>query len=147
VGRHIVGSVSELLPGTRRRVLVGGRALAVFNVDGTFYALRDICPHRGAMLSAGTVVGSLTAPCAGDYRYDESRMLVKCPWHGWEFDLATGQSWCEPERERVRPYAVTVESGEQLAAAETATAERAPGPYVAETVRISVEDDYVVVEI
>jgi 3-phenylpropionate/trans-cinnamate dioxygenase ferredoxin subunit len=133
VAKHVVGRVSELPPGTRHRAQVGGRGIAVFNVEGRYYALRDICPHRGAQLSAGTVVGSLTGRFAGDYRYDETRMLVKCPWHGWEFDLATGQSWCEPERERVRPYPVTIE--------------RSPGPYVAETVPISVEDDYVVVEV
>ena len=136
---YVVGSVSEMPPGTRRQVTAGGRDIAVFNVDGTFYALKNVCPHRGAQLSAGTVVGSLTAPCAGSYEYDESQMFVKCPWHGWEFDLATGQSYCEPERERVKPYAVTVERGAQL--------DREPGPYVAETVPIAVEDEYVVVKI
>jgi 3-phenylpropionate/trans-cinnamate dioxygenase ferredoxin subunit len=138
VAKHVVGLVSDIPPGARTQAQVDGRAIAVFNVAGTFYAVRDICPHRGAPLSAGTVVGSLTGECAGDYRYDRARTFVKCPWHGWEFELATGQSFCEPERERVRPYPVRVERGEQL---------RVEGPYVAETIPISVEDDYVVVEV
>jgi nitrite reductase/ring-hydroxylating ferredoxin subunit len=137
VAKHVIGPTAELPPGTRRQVKVGHRELAVFNVDGTFYALRDICPHRGALLSDGTVVGSLTACGAGEYEYDPSRRLVKCPWHGWEFDLATGQSWCEPKRERVKAYDVSVQPGAELV----------PGPYVAETISISVEDDYLVVEI
>jgi nitrite reductase/ring-hydroxylating ferredoxin subunit len=134
VASFVVGAVSEMPPGSRRQVRAGGRDIAVFNVGGTFYALKDTCPHRGARLSAGSVVGGLTAPCAGAYEYDGSRQFVKCPWHGWEFDLATGRSYCEPERERVRAYPVSVER-------------REPGPYVAETVPVAVEDDYVVVEV
>ena len=63
--------------------------------------------------------------------------MVKCPWHGWEFDIKTGQSWCSPMRVRVRPYPVDVESGGELV----------KGPYVAERFNVSVEDDYIVVEV
>jgi 3-phenylpropionate/trans-cinnamate dioxygenase ferredoxin subunit len=138
--RHVVGPVADLPPGTRRRIEVNGRGIAIFNDRGTFYALRDVCPHRGARLSDGTVVGSVTASGPGCYETDPARRLVKCPWHGWEFDLSTGQSWCDPEHARVRSYDVTVEQGAALA-----TGEPVPGPYVAETVEISVEDDYVVI--
>ena len=148
--RFVVGVVSEMPPGTRRRVLVNGRAIAIFNDRGRFYALRDICPHRGAQLSDGTVVGSVTSTAAGCYETDPDRRLVKCPWHGWEFDLATGQSWCDPEHERVRAYDVTVEAGDRLGGSEVQTATmpgRQKGPFVAETIDISVEDDYVVVRL
>ena len=67
--------------------------------------------------------------------------MVRCPWHGWEYDLATGQSWFDPRESRVRAYDVTVEPGSEIC---TATS-RQPGPYVAETITISVEDDYVVI--
>jgi 3-phenylpropionate/trans-cinnamate dioxygenase ferredoxin subunit len=66
---------------------------------------------------------------------------VRCGWHGWEYDLRTGQSSYDPEHDRVRAYEVSVEHGDALADG------RRPGPYVAETVPISIEDDYVVVEV
>jgi nitrite reductase/ring-hydroxylating ferredoxin subunit len=139
MGKHIVAPVSELPPGTVRQVEIEGRAIAVFNADGEFYALRDTCPHRGARLSDGTVVGAVSSARPGVYDYDGDRRLVKCPWHGWEFDLATGRSWCDPVRERVRAYDVQRERGADLQGAAV------PGPYVAETIAISVEDEYVVI--
>src|SRR5580704_9760149 len=136
--RVIVGPVALVPPGTQRRVVVEGRTIAIFNVGGTLRALRDVCPHQGAELSAGTVVRSVSADAPGAYAYDPGRVLVRCPWHGWEFDLTTGQSWCEPLRRRVRPYRVSVAPGEEL----LATAGPVPGPYVAQTIPIVVEDDY-----
>jgi nitrite reductase/ring-hydroxylating ferredoxin subunit len=142
-----IAPVDSFPPGTQRRVQVGRRAIAVYNVDGRFHALRDVCPHKGAALSAGTVVRSVTADQPGCYAYDESRVLVRCPWHGWEFDLATGQSWCDPVKQRTRPYPISVESGAVLAELQRAQGAREPGPYVAETIQISIENDYVVVEL
>jgi nitrite reductase/ring-hydroxylating ferredoxin subunit len=148
MSKYVVGRVSEFPPGTRRQVMLGSRRIAVFNVGGRYYGLRDICPHRGALLSDGTVLGSLTAVGPGEYCYDETQVFVKCPWHGWEFDLATGQSWCDPEHARVRPYAVTIEGGAEISReSSTAGVDREPGPYVAETVEISVEDEYLVVRV
>ena len=62
--------------------------------------------------------------------------LLRCPWHGWEFDMRTGQSWFDPKRFKVRSYPVAVESGEELQ----------KGPYVAETFPVRVEDSYVIIE-
>jgi 3-phenylpropionate/trans-cinnamate dioxygenase ferredoxin subunit len=72
----------------------------------------------------------------GSYCYSRPGEIIRCPWHGWEFDVRTGQSWCDPDRVRARRYAVSVEPGARLA----------EGPYVAETVPVTVEGDYVVVE-
>jgi 3-phenylpropionate/trans-cinnamate dioxygenase ferredoxin subunit len=144
MGKFVVGLLQDLPPGTTRRVEAGGRAIALFNVEGTFFALRDVCPHQGAPLSNGTVVGSISAAAPGCYDYDHGRKVVKCPWHGWEYELKTGQSWFDPANSRVRPYEVSVESGGEL----NRRPERVPGPYVAETVSVWVEDGaYVVVEV
>jgi nitrite reductase/ring-hydroxylating ferredoxin subunit len=62
--------------------------------------------------------------------------MVRCPWHGWEFDIRTGQSWCEPAKVRARAYPTEIAAG----------AEVVKGPYVAETVLVTVEEQYVVVE-
>ena len=60
----------------------------------------------------------------------------RCPWHGWEFDIRTGKSWCDPARLRIRQYPVSVRPGSQLV----------EGPYVAESFPVRLEDNYVVVE-
>jgi nitrite reductase/ring-hydroxylating ferredoxin subunit len=146
MAKFVVGNVAAFPPGSRRRVSLEGREIAIFNVDGRFRALRDVCPHQGAELSAGTVVRSVASSGPGCYEMDLNRVLVKCPWHGWEFDLETGQSWCDPLRQRTRPYPISVEPGASLlpiAEGDKPT----PGPFVAETISISVEDDYVVVEL
>lgn len=118
--------------------------MAVFNVDGNFFALRDVCPHQGAALSAGQVVHCVQARKPGCYEWDPSTPFLRCPWHGWEYDLKTGQSWSGSSR--VRSFPVSVQSGDVLAGAMIDGSDRVPGPYVAETIVVSVENDYVVLD-
>ncbi|WP_241671512.1 Rieske (2Fe-2S) protein [Dankookia rubra] len=132
-----MAAVSELPPGSRRLVTVRGRPIAVFNLEGEFYALINRCPHQGAGLCEGDVTGLITADGPGRYRISRKGEIIRCPWHGWEFDIRTGQSWCEPSRIRTRKYPVEVANGASLV----------KGPYLAETVAVSVEQDYVVVEV
>src|SRR5262249_48737677 len=138
--KTVVGPVSDFPIGTKTRIEIDGRAIAIFSVDSGFYALRDVCPHRGAPLSAGSFVGWLEADGPGCYRFDSSRQLIKCPWHGWEYELATGQSWYDPVRDRVRAYSIDVQGGQALLdEVMESNHERLPGPYVAETFTLSVE--------
>ena len=89
--RFRVCAVSELEPGERVLRELNGRSIGVFNVDGRFYALHNRCPHRGGALCLGPVTG--TALPTDDYRYEYGREgeLVRCAWHGWEFEIASGR--------------------------------------------------------
>ena len=87
-----VATTQELPAGGAKQARVGGKTLAVFNVDGTFYAIDDTCPHRGAPLSEGMVAGK----------------EVTCPWHAARFDLTTGAHLCPPARADVHAYKVQV---------------------------------------
>jgi 3-phenylpropionate/trans-cinnamate dioxygenase ferredoxin subunit len=149
MARHVIGPAAEFPPGSQRRVTIAGRGIAVFHVDGVLRALKSTCPHQGADLADGTVVGAISSEGPGCYRYDGTRKFVKCPWHGWEFDLDNGQSWFDPARKRVRAYDVSIAKGSTLldTGAPPADGERRPGPYVAETIPISVENDYVIVDL
>ena len=84
----------------------------------------------------------------GDYSYSRPGEMLRCPWHGWEYDIRTGQSWWDPGRTRVRSYDVTIEAGGQI---DQDSNPPAPGlekgPYVAETYPVSVERQYVVVSV
>jgi nitrite reductase/ring-hydroxylating ferredoxin subunit len=142
MSRYVIARADDFPPGTRRIVEIDGRSIGVFNVDGTYYAPRNSCPHQGAPLCTGTVLASLTSSQPGDYRYEKGRRFLQCPWHGWEFDLASGQSWFDPARTRVRPYEVMVESGRAISGGGDG---RVPGPYTVETLLVTVDDDYVVI--
>ena len=73
---------------------VGGRGVALFNVDGEYFALRDVCPHQGARLSDGTVLGWVAPSAPGCYAYEPGRKLVRCPWHGWEYEAGLRATAC-----------------------------------------------------
>lgn len=75
MNRHRVAAVSDIPAGEGREYVVGGRIVAVFNVDGTFHALDGICPHAGGPLAKGNL----------------SQNIVTCPWHGWQFDVTNGR--------------------------------------------------------
>lgn len=133
--RYVVCKASEIARDSSRLVEVDGRAIAVFNADGAFYAILNRCPHQGGDLCKGKLTRRIEASMPGeDYAWSAKKEIVRCPWHAWEFDLKTGRSWCDPGRVRVKSYPVGVEGGARLV----------EGPYRAETFEVSVEDDYVV---
>ncbi len=136
MAKHVVAAVAEIPPGKKKLVDVSGRKIVVYNLGGEFFALSDRCPHRGGSLYCGIQTGLVESPEPGDYRYSRLGEMVKCPWHGWEFDIRSGKSWCDPARLRLRQYEVAVKSGTELV----------EGPYRAESFPVRVEDDYVVVE-
>ncbi len=107
-----VGPVDAFADGEVRRVEVAGRGLAVVRQGESFYALRDVCPHQGARLSDGRVGGTALARHPGDeIVLGRAGEILSCPWHGWEYDMRTGRSLCEPDKVRVRVYSVWVEAG------------------------------------
>ena len=138
MARHVVARAAEIPEGERRIVTVRGREIAVFNLGGEYFALINRCPHEGAPLAKGLRVGLSESERPGHYAHSRPGELLRCPWHGWEFDIRTGQSWCEPSRLKAKAYAATRESGEEVLV---------KGPYVAESVPVSVEEEYVVVEV
>jgi 3-phenylpropionate/trans-cinnamate dioxygenase ferredoxin subunit len=109
VASVVVARAEEIPPGERKIVEISGRSIGVFNLDGRYYALRNRCPHQGGPLCRGFQFGSLRSARPGDYEYSEPGAIIRCPWHGWEFDIRTGRSWFDPERQRVRAYPAAVE--------------------------------------
>lgn len=107
--RHIVATTAEIGPGQRKIVEIGGISIGVFNVNGTYYALRNRCPHQGAPLCQGSLKGMALPSLPGEYLWAREGEILRCPWHGWEFDVTTGRSVCSPQRVRVRAYEVTTD--------------------------------------
>lgn len=134
--RYIAATVDEIPPGGRKRVTLGGRDIALFRVGDRYHAIQDRCPHEGASLCAGRITGLATSDRPGRYRLEREGELLRCPWHGWEFDIRTGQSWCDPERMRVRSFNADVEPGDEVI----------KGPFGAEVYDVRIERQYVVID-
>ena len=93
-----VAQASDLSPGSGTTVEAEGHRIALFNVQGTFYAIDDTCPHRGGPLGEGELHGP----------------TVTCPWHGATFDVQTGAVTGPPARASVRSFCVRVEGNDVL---------------------------------
>jgi nitrite reductase/ring-hydroxylating ferredoxin subunit len=159
--KYVVARVEDVPSGSRLIVDLDGKSVGIFNLEGQLYALLNHCPHKGAELCRGEVVGTVTSTRPGQIDYDPSHLYLSCPWHGWEYDLATGQSWWNPARSRVRTYEAEVEAGEGVgkevandtlgcpapdsAEVSTIRTDRFKGPFKASTFPIHIEDDYIVV--
>ena len=89
-----VAGGGEVPAGEGRVVEVAGRTLAVFNVEGRYYAIDNVCPHRGGPLGEGDLDGT----------------AVSCPWHAWRFDVTTGANVNNPAV-KVSCYPVTEDAG------------------------------------
>jgi NAD(P)H-dependent nitrite reductase small subunit len=90
-----VAALADVPEGEGKVVSAGGREIAVFRFGGEVHAIDNLCPHRGGPLGDGVLIGS----------------AVVCPWHGWQFDCATGRSTVNPEVCVVR-YPVRVDGDE-----------------------------------
>jgi nitrite reductase/ring-hydroxylating ferredoxin subunit len=87
---HVVVRADTVAPGAVKRIEAGGRAIALFNIDGAFYALDDRCTHMRARPSDGYVEGA----------------IVECPLHFGKFDIRTGKAISAPCTVDVRIYPV-----------------------------------------
>ncbi len=152
MARYVVGRVDEISDGGRKIVEVGGRSVGVFNIGGEFFALRNQCPHQGGPLCQGPLSGFARAQTPDEVTYIRRGEILRCPWHQWEFDVRTGQSWVDPAKVRVKSYEAKVEPGSTLlsdlnSSKRLAEAGFEKGPYVAETYEVSVEQQYVVLRL
>ena len=93
-----VADLKDIPPGKSACVEFGGEKVALFNVDGTVYAIANTCSHRGGPLSEGEVEGT----------------TVTCPWHGASFDLKTGAALGPPAMQGVMRYEVTTKGNDVL---------------------------------
>jgi nitrite reductase/ring-hydroxylating ferredoxin subunit len=105
-----VAPLAEFPPGSHRVVKVGRREIGIFNVDGTFYALPNLCTHQLGPLCKGKVSGTVicTRETKWKLQWGFDGEIVTCPWHGMEYHIPTGKCLAFPEI-RLRSYEVWVE--------------------------------------
>ena len=101
-----VAKVDELAPGERKIVEVAGRSIGVFNVNGTLVAALNVCPHELAPVCLGRVGGTTLPSPPGEFHWGREGEILACPWHGWEFDLLTGEALADKRRLRLYPVSI-----------------------------------------
>jgi nitrite reductase (NADH) small subunit len=111
--RHPVAQVGEIAPGGRKIVTIGRLQVGVFNVAGEIKAYRNACPHAGAPVCVGRISGTSQPSRVYEYIYGSEGCILRCPWHGWEFDLRTGEHLVDPET-RLKAVPVEAASSERL---------------------------------
>jgi nitrite reductase/ring-hydroxylating ferredoxin subunit len=96
-------------------VPIGKFGIGVYNVDGKVFAITNYCPHEGGPLCLGRVQGTniYNPNVPGETESILEGQVIRCPWHQWEFDLATGKTIAKPEK-GIRVYSVRIEDGEVI---------------------------------
>lgn len=109
-GKIVVCAASELAPGQKRIVddPESSLSLGVFNINGEYFALKNVCPHQGAPLCMGSVHATHRPSDVFEFRPDLEGRVLRCPWHGWEFDIVTGKALYDA-RSRVATYACFID--------------------------------------
>ncbi|MBA2636681.1 MAG: Rieske (2Fe-2S) protein [Solirubrobacterales bacterium] len=110
--KQVVCEAGQLGPGQIVSTQLGPMPVAVVRtLDGQLYGLLDKCLHQGGRLSQGVVQPAPTSEHPADYQVDDNTQILKCPWHGYEYDLKTGCTLFDPS-EKVRIFSVREEDGQ-----------------------------------
>ncbi|MBW0104997.1 Rieske (2Fe-2S) protein, partial [Pseudonocardia sp. KRD291] len=126
--RIVVAKVDDFAPGDRRIVTRGRRSIGVFRVGDRFFAVNNHCPHLGGPLCEGRTQAQVRSDGPGRYTVADEHTMIACPWHGWEYDLETGQSFLGPGEPPARTYEVCVgPAGDDEAGAPGEAVRRGPG--------------------
>lgn len=104
--------IAEIRSGRPKIVRIGKYSIGLYRTPDGFHALLNVCPHRGAPLCEGLVCGTTKPTDGREFIYHKENEIVRCSWHGWEFDIRTGVSLVDPEV-KARRFDVIVD-GEDL---------------------------------
>lgn len=103
-----VAKVGEIAPGAMQLVEAHGHSIGLFNIDGAYVAVLNLCPHELAPVCRGRLSGTTLPSMPGEFVWGREGEILACPWHGWEFDLRTGRALADP-RVRVKRYDVVID--------------------------------------
>lgn len=109
----VIGRAEEVPVGARKIVVIDRLSIGVFHLANGFYAIRNFCPHQGAELCKGTVHGTHRPGPVTAFAPALPGRVLRCPWHGWEFDIVTGKGLYD-DRGRVSIYEVRVNAAGEL---------------------------------
>ncbi len=108
--KTLVCRADEIAPGAPLIVKIRGLGVGLFKIGNDIHAMLNVCPHRGAPLCEGPQCGTTISDDTGAILYHRDNEIVRCAWHGWEFDIVTGTSLVDP-KVSARVFPVSVDAG------------------------------------
>jgi nitrite reductase (NADH) small subunit len=118
-----IGRITDFPEGEVRLVDVEDHSVGVIRRGEEVYGILNICPHRAAPVCEGELTGTMLPSAPGELRYGMEGLVLRCPWHGWEFDIRTGESVGGVDSRRLRTCTIARE-GEFVLAGFSQAAER-----------------------
>ena len=91
---------------------VDGTSVGIFRDGEKFSAMLNICPHRSAPVCQGLMGGTMLPSGPGEFVYGMDGLVLRCPWHGWEFDVRNGESVGPVDKRNLTMLAIEVEAGD-----------------------------------
>jgi nitrite reductase/ring-hydroxylating ferredoxin subunit len=125
---HDLGAESDFPPGSKRLVDVAGRTIGLYNVDGALHAVLNRCPHALAPLCLADLTGTWLATSPDNPEYGFEGRVLRCIWHGWEWNIETGRTVYGTDPRRLSKYPVQVRDGRVLISMPRAQASGRLGP-------------------
>jgi 3-phenylpropionate/trans-cinnamate dioxygenase ferredoxin subunit len=104
-----VAALNDLPAGERRIITAEDKSIGVFNTGSQIVAVLNICPHAFAPVCLGKIGGTTLPSKPGEFIWGQENQILRCPWHGWEFDLHSGQ--CLTDRRRLKRFPVLIRDG------------------------------------
>jgi nitrite reductase (NADH) small subunit len=108
-----VGKAADFPVGKFTIVQVDGREIGITQLkNGEFRAVRNHCPHKGAPVCKGFISGTMLPGNVGELVYGRDGEILVCPWHGYEFDLNTGEQVYQDDKDKLLMYPAALKDGE-----------------------------------
>lgn len=105
--RVYVAELSDIPSGSRKLITIDHKSIGVFNTGSQIVAILNICPHELAPVCLGKLGGTTLPSKPGEFVWGRENEIIRCPWHGWEFDLLTGD--CLTDKRKVKRFTTIVE--------------------------------------
>jgi nitrite reductase (NADH) small subunit len=119
-----VGRVDDFPEGKATLVNVEGREIGVIRASQTrFYAVRNLCPHKGGPVCIGRIGGTWLPVDHGTLDWGLDDRVLQCPWHGWEFDLDSGNTLFGVSDIRLQTYPVSISDDRVILTMKSRSAE------------------------
>ncbi|NOU94510.1 Rieske 2Fe-2S domain-containing protein [Paenibacillus sp. LMG 31456] len=111
MNKYLAATVEEINVAGKKIVTVKEMEIGVFYIGGQYYAWRNMCPHAGAPVCKGLINGTTLPTHVYEYEFGCEGQILRCPWHGWEFDLTDGRHLAADSKAKLRGYPTAVEEG------------------------------------
>jgi nitrite reductase (NADH) small subunit len=106
-----IGAESDFDEGSHRLMDIGGRSVGIYRSNGTFYAVQNVCAHALAPICVSPLTGTYLPSEPDVFTYGMEGLVLRCPWHTWEFDVRDGKSLFTGDQRRLKTFPVRVEDG------------------------------------